>query len=122
MRWSLFTVTLAISVISLASCNIGGNGPAMSSDTRPLKRPVTDEYYGVKVTEDYRWLENSEDPAVKQFVEEQNRRSRAYFDKLPVRSIILSRLKELNQGSASYSGLIQRGEEVFALKDQPPKN
>jgi len=30
------------------------------------KKPVTDEYYGTKVTDNYRWLENFEDPAVQQ--------------------------------------------------------
>ncbi len=36
------------------------------------KRPVTDEYHGVTVVDDYRWLENAADPAVKKWTTEQN--------------------------------------------------
>src|ERR1044072_7850472 len=34
------------------------------------KIPVTNEYHGIKVVDNYRWLENANAPAVKQWVEE----------------------------------------------------
>ena len=37
------------------------------------KKPVTDTYQGVQVVDDYRWLENSGDPAVRQWAEAQNK-------------------------------------------------
>ena len=58
--------------------------------------PVTDTYYDVKVVDDYRWLENASDPAVVNWVEEQNRYSRAYLDSIPHRAEIEKRLRELN--------------------------
>lgn len=103
---------------------------ACTSETRTItapapaspKQPVTDDYFGTKVTEDYRWLEDFTNPEVKEWVAQQNRYSRAYFDKLSSRAAILGRLKELHARSAAYYGLTQRKDVLFAMKDQPPKN
>ena len=86
------------------------------------KRPVTDEYHGVKVADDYRWLENAADPEVSQWSDAQNARTRAYLDHLPARAEIVSRLKHFYTGQApSFSGLWERSGVLFALETQPPK-
>jgi len=86
------------------------------------KIPVTDSYHGVKVVDDYRWLENSLDPAVAQWVNEENSYARSYLDAIPNRAAIDKRLHELlTNRPPSYSSLIQRGGRLFALKFQPPK-
>jgi prolyl oligopeptidase len=83
---------------------------------------VVDQYHGVKVTDDYRWLENWSDPAVKQWSAAQNRRTRNYLDRLPVRATIKQRLQHLFAGSsAKYYDLQYRGGMIFAMKSQPPK-
>lgn len=56
---------------------------------------VTDEYFGTKVTDSYRWLENGEDPAVASWVEAQNAFTRAHLDAIPQRAAIAARLKAL---------------------------
>src|SRR5712692_7022573 len=87
-----------------------------------LKKPVTDVYHGVKVVDDYRWLENYSDPAVRAWSDAQNRYARAYFDRLPARPAILERLKQLyNYPSPGYFALGYRRDTLFALKKQPPK-
>ena len=63
-------------------------GPSIPPPPATPKRPVTDEYQGVKVTDDYRWLENWDDPEVKQWSAAQNARSREYLDHLPARPAI----------------------------------
>ena len=86
------------------------------------KRPVTDEYQGVKVSDDYRWLENWDDAEVKQWSAAQNARSREYLDHLPARPAIRQRLKQaLSASSAAYYGLQYRGGTLFAMKYQPPQ-
>jgi prolyl oligopeptidase len=86
------------------------------------KRPVTDEYFGVTVTDDYRWLENWDDPAVKQWSAAENARTREYFDDLPARAAIRDRLKQfIAGGSASYFNLQFRAGMLFAEKYQPPQ-
>jgi prolyl oligopeptidase len=86
------------------------------------KHPVTDEYQGVKVTDDYRWLENWDDPAVKAWSAAENDRSREYLDHLPARAAIKQRIKELvAASSASYYDVRFRGGTLFAMKYQPPQ-
>lgn len=86
------------------------------------RHPVTDEYQGVKITDDYRWLETWDDPAVKQWSAAQNTRTREYLDHLPSRPAIKAHLKELiGATSASYYDLQFRAGMLFAMKNEPPK-
>jgi prolyl oligopeptidase len=85
------------------------------------QRPVTDEYQGIKITDDYRWLEDWADPAVKQWSAAENARTREYLDHLPSRPAIKARLRQLvSARSATYSNLQFRAGMLFAQKRQPP--
>jgi prolyl oligopeptidase len=87
-----------------------------------VKKPVTDEYYGVKVTDDYRWLENWSDPAVREWSDAQNRYARAYLDALPSRKALRAEIERLaNHPSPHYFNLDWRGGRLFAMLVVPPK-
>src|SRR4051794_33669371 len=86
------------------------------------KRPVIDEYHGVQVTDNYRWLEDFEDPEVQRWNAAQNQYSRAALDAIPARSHLAERLRViLTQTSASYYAQKYVGGRLFAMKYQPPK-
>jgi prolyl oligopeptidase len=109
---SLFLLTVA----ALAQ------SPSIPKPPDTPKHPVVDEYEGVKVTDDYRWLENWDDPAVKQWSAAQNARTREYLDHLPARAAVKQRLQELvAASSATYYDLRFRGGTLFAMKYQPPQ-
>src|SRR5580692_3993139 len=61
------------------------------------KKPVTDTYDKVKVTDDYRWLENFDDPAVKQWADGQNTAARSLLDALPDRDALARELRQVFQ-------------------------
>jgi prolyl oligopeptidase len=87
------------------------------------KIPVTDIYHGVSVVDDYRWLENGDDPKVKAWVAEQNAYSQAYMSKLPQREAVVSFLKKVRQESHVQYGYFQyAGGLLFALKFDPEKS
>ncbi len=86
-----------------------------------LKTPVTNTYFGTAVIDDYQWLENFDDPAVKAWNAIENEVSRAYLDKLPARESIAARLKKLYSAtSASYIAFQPRPGILFAMKFKPP--
>ncbi len=86
------------------------------------KKPVTDEYHGVQVVDEYRWLEEGDSAAVKAWTAAQNQYSRTWLDSRADRAQIESKLKALYaQDTPSHTGLVARPGLLFALKFQPPK-
>ncbi len=114
------SIRIVFAIVSLAL--VAAQGPSVPAPPDTPKQPVTDEYHGVKVKDDYRWLEDWDDPQVKQRSAAQNARSREYLDHLPARSTIKERVTQLvSASSASYYDLQFRGGILFALKNQPPQ-
>jgi len=96
------------------------------------KKPVVDDYHGVKVTDDYRWIEAGATPEVREWSKQQNARTRAYLDHLPARGAIVERLRQLygtlnttnttnTTRSPRFDDLRFRGGVLFAIETQPPK-
>jgi prolyl oligopeptidase len=85
------------------------------------KRPVTDTYHGVSVTDDYRWLENFNDPAVKAWAQNQNAYSRRILDALPERKPILEELFRYDDQQPARYIEIEIRSSIFALKRDPKK-
>ncbi len=94
---------------------------AQEAARRPPATPrkaVTDTYHGVAVTEDYRWLEDAQDPQVRRWVKQQNRYTRSALRKLPAWEPIRQRLQYLNEElTADYDQLTYQGGNLFALDD-----
>ncbi|MGH8003829.1 MAG: prolyl oligopeptidase family serine peptidase, partial [Limisphaerales bacterium] len=118
-RFAVLSAILFIGVIFQGSLGHSTEAPPAPAT---MKKPVTDNYQGASVTEDYRWLEDYKNSEVRQWSESQNQRTRAFLDKLPGREQIQKRLKDLyGSRSSSYFGLRYRDGVLFALKFQPPK-
>jgi prolyl oligopeptidase len=90
--------------------------PSTSGSLDTPKKPVTDEYHGMKVTDDYRWLENWDDPSVKQWSAAQNAHARAYLDALPSRDAIQRQLKQMMAGTSGYFDIEYRGGRLFGMR------
>lgn len=58
--------------------------------------PVTDTYFGEKVTDPYRWMENDQDRDWLQFLGAQNAYTRSVLDALPRRVPLLQRIQQLS--------------------------
>src|SRR6266480_7206348 len=113
-----FSLVSAGVVCTMALLNLSGAEPLPQTP----KKPVTDEYQGVKVEDNYQWLEQDDDPAVRAWSDAQSRRTRDYLDKLPDRAAIEKQLTDwYAKTSPSYSGIVSRPGILFARKFQPPK-
>ena len=111
------TIGTATAAFLLAAAN------ANAIDYPPTaKKPVTDTYHGVQVTEDYRWLEDGKDPAVKAWSAAQTAAARKVLDAMPVRKSLQAQFKDLyGTAPVRYFDFEHRG-ALFAMKRQPPKN
>jgi prolyl oligopeptidase len=110
-------VRKVLSGILIAGCSIACCQTAPPSTP---KQPLVDTYFGVRVTDNYRWLENGSSPDVKQWVTAQNAWTAAYMDKLPQRDAILTYLKQrLKTEHTRYAAFQLRDGRLFALRLDP---
>ncbi len=74
MRYRSLALFLAGATLCIAADDL----PAIPQTP---KKPVTDDYQGVQVVDDYRWLEPSADAEVRKWSDQENVRARAYLDR-----------------------------------------
>lgn len=85
--------------------------------TAPV-RPVIDEYFGVKVADPYRYMENLKDPEVAAWFKGQNDYTRAVLARLPGRAMLLARIKTLDESAPARVSDLRRlpGDRYFYQK------
>ena len=59
------------------------------------KTDQTDDYFGTKVSDPYRWLENDMSDETKSWVVDENKVTTSYLSQIPFREAIKKRLTEL---------------------------
>jgi prolyl oligopeptidase len=82
-----------------------------------MKRPITDEYHGVKVVDDYRWLEDGRSAETEKWVAAENAYSLHYFQRAPAWNLVLHDIKnpKEKQGAIRYN-LDFRAGRLFYLQ------
>src|SRR5277367_5775662 len=97
--------------------------PAVASaQSEPPKTPVRaviDDYFGTKVVDPYRWLENTSDPEVIAWMKAQNDYTRAVLARIPGRDELLARINSLDNAGDTVSGLQVWGGHYFYYKTAP---
>ena len=97
-------------------------GPVKPAYPATAKQPVVDIYGDVHVSDDYRWLEDWNDPNVKAWSEAESSFARTWLDAAPARAGVRTRIAQLmGDTSPSWSSLTQRHGVFFALERRPPK-
>jgi prolyl oligopeptidase len=82
-------------------------------------RAVTEDYFGTKVTDPYRWLENTSSPEVVSWMKSQNDYTREQLAKIPGRDKLLDQIKSLDNAGAVVGSLQVWGGHYFYLKTEP---
>ena len=90
---------LVMGTITLFGCNQQPKQPERYSvkaypETRK-DTTVVDDYFGTKVADPYRWLENDTSAETAQWVKEQNEVTQDYLGHIPFRSAIKDRLTQI---------------------------
>jgi len=84
---------------------------------KAAKDGTVDEYFGVKVNDPYRWLENDTSEQTSAWVEAENRVTNAYLQKIPFRRKLLKRLTELSNYEKISAPRKRHGKWYFSRND-----
>ncbi|MEO5890999.1 MAG: prolyl oligopeptidase family serine peptidase [Ferruginibacter sp.] len=81
----------------------------------------TDDYFGTRVEDPYRWLEDDNSEETKAWVNEENAVTNNYLSKIPYRDKVKSRLEEM-WNYAKYSSPFKEGEYYYYYKNDGLQN
>lgn len=93
------------------------------------KVPVADDYHGVKISDPYRWLEDTNSSETAAWVEAENKVTQAYLSQIPEREKIRARLTQLYdferypaQALEQYGGAFKAGGKYFLFRNNGLQN
>ncbi len=86
-----------------------------SSPAAPL-RPFSENFYGTKVADPYRYMENLSDPNTQAWMKAQNDYSRTVLASIPGRKQLLARIRELDQSVPQVDVARLPGDTYLVLK------
>ena len=109
---------LMLSVIALSSVK---NTLAQLQYPVTKKVEQTDDYFGTKVSDPYRWLENDTSAETKAWVKTQQKFTNDYLAKIPFRADIKKRYQEILK-YPKYSGAFKAGEYIFYSRNDGIQN
>ncbi len=117
MKLSIFSSLFIMTVLSAQAqqTNFTGKYP----DTK--KGTQTDEYFGTKVSDPYRWLEDDRSEETKNWVVEENKVTSDYIARIPFRDAIKNRLTEL-WNYAKYTAPFKEGAYTYFYKNDGLQN
>lgn len=126
---ALLVAAFTLSTISLstplhrASAQKNGDGGSGSPLTYPetKKVDVVDTYFGTKVADPYRWLEDDKSSEVEAWVEAQNKVTFAYLGQIPYREKVKARLTQLFN-YPKIGAPFHRGDTYFFTKNDGLQN
>lgn len=86
-----------------------------------VKENVADNYFGVKVNEPYRWLENDTSKATAQWVKVQNKLTNDYLSQIPFRTALKNRLTKL-MNYPKYGAPFRKNGKYYYFKNSGLQN
>ncbi len=112
------------SILFLAGC-AGNQQKQASIDHLPYpqtkKVDTTDDYFGTKIADPYRWLEDDNSEETKQWVEAENKVTYDYLAKIPFRQQIKDRLTKV-WNYEKFTTPFKRGKYYFFYKNNGLQN
>ncbi len=112
-------VLLAILVAALSVAVVAEKAAMNYPETK--KGDQVDDYFGTKVADPYRWLEDDNAEDVKAWVTAQNEVTFAYLEKIPGRDKLRDRITEL-YNYPKYSSPFKAGDYYFFQKNDGLQN
>ena len=99
----------------------GGNGIVLPPPPPTEAEPVTETIHGVTVTDPYRWLEDSQSPATRSWLEAQMKYTQDYLGQVKIRPEVTKRLADLVRVE-TYGIPVEREDRFFFKKRLSEEN
>src|SRR3954454_5822788 len=114
---------LLLSLTTIMSITVDAQKTAAFTGKYPDTKTVdqTDDFFGTKVSDPYRWLENDTAADTKDWVRRENEVTNAYLAQIPYRDAIKARLTEL-WNYEKYSAPFKEGEYTYFYKNNGLQN
>jgi len=121
-------VLIPVCMVALAACN---STPAANKEPlKPMEKPVypqtktveqTDDYFGTRIADPYRWLENDTAKDTEAWVKEENAVTEKFLSQIPYRGKIKERLTEI-WNYPRYSAPHKEGNWFISYKNDGLQN
>ncbi len=102
-----------LGVNAVAQAIHGRDGIALPPPPAVEKIPVTDDYFGTKITDDYRWLEDAKSPETRAFIDAENTYTARYLEQARIRPQAADDLDALENVSVTSAPLERAGSYFF---------
>jgi prolyl oligopeptidase len=116
-----YTLITSLSLLTIfAAASDAQTSPPLTYPAA-AKGTQVDDYHGVSIADPYRWLEDTDAPATKAWVEAENRLSDAFLATIPQRATIKYRLTQL-WNYARYGAPFKEGGRYFYFENTGLQN
>jgi prolyl oligopeptidase len=103
-------LTFSASAALLSAAALAAPAPPAPVAPAAPKQAVTDDYYGAKLVDQYRWMESGKDPRWMPWLKEQAAVTRNTLDRMPARQLFL-------RDAAALSGEVATVQKVVTISD-----
>jgi prolyl oligopeptidase len=114
---SLYALLLTLAFTALLRAQTRVSSAGSPPDTP--KRDVTDDYFGTKIVDQYRWLEDLKSPEVSAWMRAQNDYTRSVLHRIPGHEKLHARIAELDNTGVRVGGFQSYGGRWFYLRRAP---
>ncbi len=120
LRYSLCAITSLFLLSPFIAAGAEQNILAARPAAPPLS-PVVEEYFGTKVTDNFRSLEKLDNPQVQKWIKEQSDDAKATLQRIPGRNPLIAKMQDFDKRKASkvYNLSITNNNRYFYLKQTP---
>lgn len=117
----------AVAIAAIACTAIGANSFAQDATGQSAAAPAlappiarvdnaTDDYFGTKIADPYRWLEDQNSPETRAWIDQENSFTNATLAKVPGRDALRSRLSALYKVDATGMPIVRGGKYFFSKR------
>ncbi len=106
-------VAMAMGQIGAAQSIHGREGIVLPTPPPVEAQPVTDDYFGTKITDTYRWLEDAKSTQTRAFISDENAYTNRYMKQAKIRNQIMYDLDPLENVSSTTTPMERAGSYFF---------